>query len=108
MVKIENGFRFTIKDISPLLAKYPNLEEPKYKKLLDEWSEECTKHILQTYSAVVKSLSVYAHEFDLAMNTNPELAASYRESEEFHMATVAKDIRENPESTRFRTTPRMW
>lgn len=106
--KVQDGFRFKLKDISPLLVDYPNLDTPKYQALLNEWSENCTKHILQTFSAVTKASASYAQEFDVALNQNPELAAIFKESEDFHFEMQAKDIRENPESTKYRTTPKTW
>lgn len=105
--KVEDGFRFKLTDISKNLKDYPNLTKEPFASRLKEWEENATKHILQTYSAVTKSLASYSHSFDKVMNRNPELAALFKEGEDFHNESQAREIRENP-NTKIRTKPYTW
>lgn len=107
-MKTGNGFLFTLDHIHPVLKKYPNVDVSPYKEQLEEWSKECTRHILQTFGAVTGSLASYAQEFDLKMNEIPDLAAIFKESEAHHLEAQARDIRENPGTTKYRTTPITW
>lgn len=102
--KVEDGFRFQLVDISRNLKEYPNLGRPEFAKRVNEWEENCTKHILQTLSAVTKSL---ASQFDRILNENPELATVFKEGEDFHMEAQSREIRENP-NTKIRTLPVTW
>lgn len=106
-VKVGNGFRFDLKHINPNLAKYPGLTNEKYANQLKEWSNECTRHLLQTYGALTESLAAYATQWDASLNAIPDLAEAFKAGEEFHRQAQAIDIRENP-NTRLRTKPVTW
>lgn len=106
--KTDDGFRFTLAHIHPQLLKYPNVDASPYKERLEEWSRTATKHILTTMGAVTGALAAYAHEWDKSMNSQPDLAEAFNEGEEFHHLAQSKDIRENPDNTRYRTKPYTW
>lgn len=101
IVKIQDeGVRFGLASIDPILPEYPNVTKPVFKRRLDDLFEKATHHILQMTAAVTGALLAYSEKLDEALNEVPELAQVFADQEVLHQEKIAQEEAEKPRQQR--------